>query len=397
MKFLILAQDLRVSGTSEGIVSRSFVVGLRQLYKKSYIKVVYCKHSVTNDMLDLLPVNSLEIIPIKVNVPGYVKWINKPFWRIKHRSLNEEFLFAEYRKKIAAIDFKDFDHIFIRSSGLQYETLLGAKDLPILKKAIVNFHDPYPVFWDTGSATKPDGLELFRLKRMWEVVRQSKGCITPASYLSQDMEFLYGTTKPFKTVPHHFQPSAFDLSDASLVRKKQKKICISYHGAVQFGRNIDILLDAYSELLQENNDIATNTEMVLRLRGSHNKRLIAKYNAPNISILDCLDFSNSSNEQRTQGDIFIILENCAPHSNILVGKAPFLASLQKPVLSLSPQKSEMRRIITEQKYIADCNSKNEIKEKLKHLIQNYNKAPVFPFGDYFELPALKKFLEEVIH
>jgi hypothetical protein len=33
---------------------------------------------------------------------------------------------------------------FVRSAGLEYETILGLKGLPC--QAIINFHDPYPLF-----------------------------------------------------------------------------------------------------------------------------------------------------------------------------------------------------------------------------------------------------------
>ena len=51
-----------------------------------------------------------------------------------------------------------------------------------------------------------------------------------------------------------------------------------------------------------------------------------------------------------EADINIILENGPLYCNILVGKAPFLAAIQKPILSISPERSEMRRIITDSIY-----------------------------------------------
>lgn len=397
--FLVIAQDLRISGTSEGIVSRSFIAGLRKSYPTSIIQIAYLKHSKYDDRLDLLPVDDISIYPIKIKVPLITKLVNKLYWRITHISLNEEYKYNVYKKIISGIECSVYDHVFIRSSGLEYETILGAKDLPILKKAIINFHDPYPVLWDTGSRTATNGLELFRLKRMWQVVAQAKVCISPATLLSEDLEHLYGSATPFKTLPHQFESSVFDFFDNNLVRHKQKKITISYHGAIQFGRNIDILLDAYTLLLTEDTLIKNETEFVLRLRGQQNKRLKAKYKEiNNIIILDCLDFSNSANEQQTQADIFIILENCSPHSNILPGKVPFLAFLEKPVLSLSPLRSEMRKIIKDEKYIATCNDADEIKNKLENLIKHTMETsePVYPFGDYFSDVAFKKKVDEII-
>ena len=40
MKFLVVEQDLRVSGTSQGVISRSFLAKLRIAYPKSVIDVV---------------------------------------------------------------------------------------------------------------------------------------------------------------------------------------------------------------------------------------------------------------------------------------------------------------------------------------------------------------------
>ena len=135
------------------------------------------------------------------------------------------------------------------------------------------------------------------------------------------------------------------------------------------------------------------TEFVLRLRGQDNKRLRIKYsNNKNIIILDTLNFSNSCLEQINEADIYIVLENGPLYSNVLVGKAPFLASLNKPLLCISPETSEMRVIIKDERYIANNNNKEEIKLKLKNLIENRlnSNDPVYPFGDYFSEENFKQ-------
>ncbi len=183
------------------------------------------------------------------------------------------------------------------------------------------------------------------------------------------------------------------MSDVSTVLKKNKRITISYHGAIQFGRNADILLDAYQELVNSNFLYKENTEFVLRLNGQQNKRLREKYSQNgNILILDTSNFSNSCNEQMKEADINIILENGPLYCNILVGKAPFLATIKKPILSISPERSEMRRIIKDGKYIASCTDKEEIKQKLEFLIVNRleSNEEVYSCGDYFSDENLSK-------
>jgi hypothetical protein len=234
---------------------------------------------------------------------------------------------------------------------------------------------------------------------MYEVITQAKSCMSSASLMSEDMQCLFGSRKKFHTLFHQYSESVFDLSDTSSVLKKNKKITISYHGAIQFGRNADVLLDAYKELVENNILYKENTEFVLRLKGLDNKRLSAKYSkTENIVVVNALNFSNSSNEQITEADILIILENGPLYSNILVGKAPFLASLKKPILSLSPERSEIRRLVADNQYIASYNNKEEIKQKLENLIKNrlISNNPVSPFGDCFSDKKFKEMLDKVL-
>ncbi|MFD2909785.1 hypothetical protein ACFSX9_13690 [Flavobacterium ardleyense] len=400
MKFLILAQDLRLSGTSEGIVSRSFLGKLRQIYPEAIIDVVYLKQYDSQDELHLLPVDSIETHVLNLKIPFITKWLNKIYWRIFHVSLKEEYIHNVYSSKISKVDYKKYDHIFIRSAGLEHEIILGCHNLPILKNAIVNFHDPYPLFWYPGSRTKLTNLEMFRMKKMEEVVSQAKTCCSSAHYMSNDLQFLYDAHKKFYTLPHQYVKDVFNLSDTNEVRSKQKKVTISYHGSLMFGRNVEVLLDAYKSLIEENLNFKENTEFVLRMKGDGVNAIKAKFsNDSNIIILDTLNFSNSSNEQINIADINIILENGPIYCNILVGKAAFLAATCKPVLTLSPERSELRNVILDEKYIAGHSNKEEIKNKLEYLINNrlISNKLVYPFGDYFSDDNFKTSLNKILN
>lgn len=399
MKFLVIAQDLRISGTSEGIVSRSFLAKLRIAYPKSIIDVVYLKHHPSDDQLELLPVDSIETHILNLRIPFFIKWANKIYWRLFHVSLKEQHIHKVYGSYIAKIDYKKYDHIFIRSAGLNHEIILGSLNLPILKKAIVNFHDPYPLAWYVGTTSKVSNLELFRLKHAMEIVAQAKTCSSTAQYMSHDLQSLYASKKKFYTLAHQFDAAVFDLSDTSQMLKKTKKVNISYHGALMFGRNVENLLQAYEQLLQENPVYKKETEFVLRVKGDGVKKLKEHFkNVSNIQILDTLNFSNSSNEQIHESDIVVILENGPLYCNILVGKAPFLAAYQKPVLCISPEKSELRTIISDERCIANMHDIVEIKSKLQALIDNrlVSNEPFYPFGDYFSDENFKVMLDKLI-
>ena len=398
MKFLVIEQDLRVWGTSQGIISRSFLAKLRTAYPQSVIDVVYLKQQPSDDHLHLLPVDSIETHLLNLKIPFFTKWFNKIYWRLFHESLLKRHIHNGYGAIIGKVEREKYDNIFIRSAGLDCETILGAKNFPILKKAIITFNEPYPTFWCTGSKSPLTNLELFRMKEMFEVITQAKSCMATA-LLAEDMQYLYGSRKKIHALPHQYDASVFDLSDVSAVLKKNKKITISYHGAIQFGRDIDILLDAYQEIVENNALYSENTEFVLRLKGIDVNKLAAKYaKIPNIIVLNMSSFSNSCNEQMYEADINIILENGPLYCNILVGKAPFLAATRKPILSISPERSEMRNIVIGNQYIASCNDKEEIKQKLENLIVNRMNSDeaVYPFGDYFSDENFKIMLDKVL-
>jgi hypothetical protein len=212
MKFLVVVQDLRVSGTSEGLVSRSFLAKLRTAYPDSIIDVVYLKQYASEDRLDLLPVDSIKEYIVDLKIPFFTKWINKIYWRLFHVSLIRNHIHHAFGSYIAKIDYAIYDHIFIRSSGIDHETILACKDLPILNKAIINFHDPYPLFWYAGSTSALSNLELFKLKEMFEVVSQAKSCMSSASLMSDDLQTLYACRKKFYHLPHQYVADVFDLS-----------------------------------------------------------------------------------------------------------------------------------------------------------------------------------------
>lgn len=399
MRFLAIVQDLRISGTSEGLVSRSFLAKLRKSYPMSLIDVHYISTTNTEDRLDLLPVDNIKKHIVSTKVLNYISFLNRFYWRLFHVSLNERHIQQKYAKIIAAIDYTQYDHIFIRSAGIDHEMILATYNLPILKKAIINFHDPYPLAWYVGTTSKISNLMLFRLKRTIEIVDQAKTCCSSAHYMSHDLQNLYASKKHFYTLPHQFDDAVFDLTDTCQMMKKSRKICISYHGALMFGRNIENLLIAYKELINENKNLANQTELVLRLKGKGVRQLKEKFSSViNIQILDTFNFSNSSNEQIHESDIVLIFENGPLYCNILVGKAAFLAAYQKPVLCLSPEKSELRNIIKDERCIASMNDVVEIKKKLEVLIENrlVSNEPFYPFGDYFSDENFKKQLDEII-
>ncbi|MFE3846688.1 hypothetical protein ACFX5D_01740 [Flavobacterium sp. LB3P45] len=369
MNFLVIAQDLRVSGTSEGIVSRSFIGKLKRVYPDAVIDLHYFMSYTHSYNKELLPLNSITEYLVNRKPSLGLKIINAIYRRVFIKSLYKTFVINQYRKPLSKIKYENYDLIFVRSSGLEYETIIALKNLPILSKSIINFHDPYPFFFDTSCPNPLTKKHLIDFYEMYGIVKNAFACLTPSKLLSKDLQLVYGNQKKFYTLPHQYDNSVFDLTDASQIRKKEKPMSISYHGGLHYGRDIDILIDAYVDLIKTNSYLLGQTELVLRLKSSDNKRLKEKYHSFNtVIILDGLDFSNSANEQIQEADILILLESTFEYSNILLGKAPFVASLEKPILALLPEACELRSIIKNENYIAKSNDTEDVKMKLEALI-----------------------------
>jgi len=399
MKFLVIAQDLRISGTSEGVVSRSFLAKLRTAYPDAIIDVLYLKIHTGEDELDLLPIDSISSHVVDLKASFFIKWLNRISTRLFHVSSYDNYIHKLFSKHIAKVDYKKYNHIFVRSSGVNHETILALKNLPILKKAIINFHDPYPFFWYPGSNRKLTQVEISRLKKIRSIVQSSKSSISPSKLLSNDLDLLYESNNKFYVLPHQYDSSVFNLKEKDEKLKSNKKLSISYHGSVQFGRDLDVLLDSYNELVNEDAEIKSTTEVCIRLKTNEFERFRNKYsNQENIVILEKTDFSTSSYEQMFESDIILILENGPEISNILVGKAPFISALKKPVLILAPEVSELRRVVKDEKYIATYSNKVEIKEKLKNLMLDRlnSNAQVSVFGNYFSDVNFKKQLNQIL-
>ena len=398
-KFFIIIQDLRISGTSEGIVSRSFLAKLRISYPFAIIDVLYLKSHSSEDQLHLLPVNSIVVKIVNNKIPFFTKVINWVYWRIFHISLNEKFINSQYKKEIAKVPYQKYDHVFIRSAGLAYEVILGARNLPILNKAIVNFHDPFPIFWYPGNIKALTKLDFYRFVAMLSVVQDAKTCTSTSFLMSSDLTSLYGTKKFFLTLPHQFSNNVFDFSDDTQVLKKQKKVRISYHGAIMYGRNIEVLLNAYANLIENNPIYQQDTEFILRMKGDNIAHLKDKFSRyPNIQFLDLLNFTNSANEQRHETNINVILENGPLYSSTLVGKAPFLDYIDKRYFILAPAKSELRSLLIESQYIANYDNPTEIKQKLNDLIEQemQNKSFSAPLKNFYSDKNFKILLDEIL-
>ena len=384
MKILILAQDLRISGTSEGLVSRSFIAGISKYCPNSDIDLVYLKSHSSDDSLHLLPVNLLKESRIDLKPDLLTKWINRFTLRLFNFSFYDWKNLSRFHKHIKPLDLSKYDVVFARSCGLNFELIRSLKFLNSLENIIVNLHDPYPLSCHPNNKTKVKKYDEFLIREMRTILSSSRNVICPSKKLAIDLNHIYGIDK-IRILPHHYDSTIINVSSHNSNLTKQYEVSIYYHGSLDYGRNIDGLLMSFLKLLKEKPLYTEKTEFVLRLKSNQIFELRERFQSPNIKILEGVDLSTSIYEQTKLSDLNVILDNGPDYSNILVGKAPFLSYLAKPVFIIAPMNSELFDIVQNKNMIANANDLIDIENKLDSILENLMIKSKFDnaFGDYF--------------
>ena len=169
-----------------------------------------------------------------------------------------------------------------------------------------------------------------------------------------------------------------------------------YHGSTQYGREIEIVLRAFKELLQEQSKLIGKAKFILRLKSNYLQDLKNEFVDTNeIEFLPLINAEMSLEEQINMVDCNILLENGPLYSSSLLGKAPVADYCGGNVLIVSPARSELRDIANPEYVTSYC--KDEIKYKLLKIITKYNSEDnILPFGNYFTQEIFKSKIEELI-
>ncbi|SFT40256.1 hypothetical protein SAMN04489724_0602 [Algoriphagus locisalis] len=389
MRLLVVAEDLRVSGTSEGQVSRSFVYRLALHPDVEKVDLLYLKKESSDHEIDMLPLNQVWEHDILFSKNKISKFVEKLGHKIFGKSLEDKVKLSKMEKILSNVRFENYDFIAVRSSGQSFLSLRAFKKFDYLKdKIVLFFHDPYPVFWDPGYSGPFSKRSENEFKDMKSLIDLGFKCVTPSNLLSKDLRFLYKSNRNFFTLPHQFAPEVFSVFNGPKLKKESGKITFMYHGAIQLGRKIDYFLDACKDLMVESPDFKDQVKLILRIKGNDVERIKTKYKDMEIlQILPQVPSQVAFWEAKEIADINLILEPSGNYSNILVGKAPLLDYVNRGVLVLGPEESELRNLLVDQSSFALAGSLIDIKRAVLSSIQkirdNNTMYPVF--GEYFSV------------
>lgn len=390
MRVLVIAEDLRISGTSEGQVSRSFIYNLARHPKISSVDLLYFNCNGQDHALGKLNVRDSWVYFTPAIGGQFTRFFEKVWHKIFGKSLIDTYKIGWMKRILRAFDFSPYNRVFVRSTGQSFLTIRAADALEGNEaKTVLYFHDTYPFFWDPGFQGEMTKLGVNAYLEMRKLLQSGFICTSPSAYLTRDLRFLYAVQSPFITIPHQFVPEVFEFAEETHLESVEGKLVIMYHGAIQLGRTIQPFLQAFQNLSSVDPWFKENVLLILRIKGNQRTSIQKEFESnENIRFLDQTNAGQSFQELQKYSSLNLILEPSGAYSNILVGKAPLLASLGKPVFVLGPAESELRHLVADGQYFANATSVGEIKSKLLPIVKQISESEISkkdPFAGYFSI------------
>ncbi len=261
---------------------------------------------------------------------------------------------------------------------------------------LLYFHDPYPASLYPGSKSKLNTTDFYKIKEMREIVSDAKAVFSPSKKLSSDLGFLFG--RSFKTLPHQFDENIFKNYKTKFETKLDDNfLYITYHGAIQHNRSLDLLLTAFVSLVDKNYEF-NKFKFVIRSKGLEVNKLKALYkNNNHILFLKKVSAFESFYEQKKYSSLSIVLETDGEYSNILSGKVPMLSDINSELLCLTSKDSELKRLLKNSHDNFSDYDEHEIYIKLNKLLNNLidKKEINYPLKEYFSDKEFVKSVKDI--
>jgi len=381
MKILVIAESLRINETSSGIVTSTFLKALSENKDNEIV----CLYDKVFDY-DITWLAGIRVIKLKKR--SYKKSLIID--RIpKLRGLTTYLIGIHAKSKHKIKDWKyeinktlnkeKFDIIISLGSGSEFYPYYAMLGIDTKTPWLANFHDPFPM------SVYP---EPYKQKRNWinknqekisqKIIKRASFVSFPSLYLKDLMQEKYLFSNEKSIILPHVGIRLHNLPNAVLDSKVHldiSKFNILHAGTLLGPRKVEALFKAFNLFLEENTE--RQESAVLNILGKvakeHQKikEIITKYPSNFNVITDRVSYKKSL-ELTKLADVSLIIEADAKFSPFMPGKLADLIYLEKPILALTPKKSETIRILGEHyPYQAVVNDVEEIYSNLVLLWNNW--------------------------
>ena len=375
MNILILAESLRINETSSGIVSSTFIKALSLNSRVNHIDVLYQKDF--DYPVSWLDDKKIRLIPLQVKVSqSLLKKIPKIralpayFTGLSLDMLAQVKNWQEQTEQL--LNQKKYDLIIALGTGssfMPHYALLKVKTtIPVL----FNFHDPYPMSRYPEPYRKKPNFIYFHQERFLRKMFKKAGALSfPSEYLKDFM--LQGTQFRDKAfvLPHvgisldNIPSKTEDLE----VHLPKGKFNLLHAGTLLGPRKVDALFRAFERLSGEDDEFSQKTVLTVLGKVAKEHRYLEKLSGKtqgNLRVITQRVSYPKSLELLRQCDMALVVEADADFSPFMPGKLADIFYYEKPVLALTPERSEVRRILgKDYPYVARVNDTGTIYNILK--------------------------------
>lgn len=347
----MVVESLRVNGTSSGIVSSTFI----KLMVESGYKITVLTENNSTGAINWLPesvvVKKFEITTIQKSlldsipkfraIPAYLTGFSKTF----RNNIN---CYKEAIEK--ELQTKKFNSIYALGSGSSFAPHFALAEMNLSIPFFVNIHDPFPMHLYPEPYRKPKTWINSILEKKFKVVLdKAKGISFPSQLLMEDMAKTFPSINKKGFVIPHIGTFLDNLPTDNLpliVVLDPTKINILHAGTLLGPRNPKFLLQAIEELNQENAEFLKKMTFTF-IGGVSNEliNIVDKAKLENVKFITARMSYQKSLDLIKQADASLVIEAISNFSPFLPGKVADIVYAEKPIIALSPKKSEVIRLL----------------------------------------------------
>ncbi len=359
MRVLILCEKLDIDYTSSGIGRSKLIYALSN---SGYEIDVLFDQFHKADVQKVADVNF-----IRLNKPKNIYSTLSPLHKIGallNYIIGQNFGSLEciswWKKNIKELLSKhSYDVIYVLGSGQQWYTFFAMNDIKTNIPIVLNFHDPYPSSYHPEFKRSIHWVEKLRYIRVKKLTQRAFKVTVPSSMLAEYLCAYYPLNNKYVIVPH----GGLLLPYIKINEKEErKKLTISHLGLLLSSRNPQTFVSAFDSLFEKYPE--AKKEIVLNIIGPFNiknpdlKRFLEgqewiRFSSDRISYPESMQLLN-------QSDVLLLIDFDADFSPIMLGKLGDYFYFNKPIIALTPKKSETSRLLGNQyPYKTDVKNKDE--------------------------------------
>jgi hypothetical protein len=355
IKILIVVDSINVEDSSG---SKANVALIKNLVEAGFEVSVY--HYTLKD-IQLSGVSCFAIPEIKLSYLYYLSRLQRVIWR------NFNINLAPFLQKIFGFSFTFFndtnsikkalkkinftpDLVITLSKGASFRTHYAVLQLPQYHdKWMAYVHDPYPMHcyprpYDWVESSYKQKQEFFRL-----VSEKARFSSFPSQLLKEWMgSYFPNFLKTGIIIPH--QNADYKINDVVLPDYfDNTKFNLLHAGNLMLQRSPKGLIEGYKLFLKNNPEAKEFSKLILIGPASSHSKMLEEYQLNNTEIYiynGTVPFDTVYKLQKNV-TVNIILESKSEISPFLPGKFPHCVEANKPIISLAPYYSEVKRVLGE--------------------------------------------------